>query len=147
MPPPTPLLNEFPIHAHEKLRYSDTDRQGHVNNAVFATMLETGRVEFLYTNEGALHDAGCSFVIASLQIEFVDEMHWPGTVDIGTRVVKIGRSSVTLEQAIFQGERCMATSRSVIVQIDTNARQAAPLSEAAIGRLSALVAKAASDID
>ncbi len=75
MTTPIPSLSAFPLRAQDKLRYADTDRQGHVNNAVFATMLETGRVEFFYAKAGALHDAGCSFVIASLQIEFIDEMH------------------------------------------------------------------------
>jgi hypothetical protein len=57
MPAPTPRsLSEFPQTTFDKLRYNDTDRQGHVNNAVFATLLESGRVEFLYAPEGALHD-------------------------------------------------------------------------------------------
>ena len=139
MTTPTPSLQNFPIHASDKLRYADTDRQGHVNNAVFATLLETGRVEVIYAKEAGLHDAGCSFVIASLQIDFLDEVHWPGVVEIGTRVGKIGRSSVTLEQAIFQQGRCVATSKSVIVQVDTNTRRSAALSEPAITRLSALM--------
>ena len=41
-------IERYPIHATDKLRYADTDRQGHVNNACFATFLETGRVECLY---------------------------------------------------------------------------------------------------
>jgi acyl-CoA thioester hydrolase len=139
MPSPIPLLKDFPIHAQDKLRYADTDRQGHVNNSVFATLLETGRVEVIYAQEIGLHDPGCSFVIASLPIDFLDEVHWPGVVDIGTRVGKIGRSSVTLEQAIFQQGRCVATSRSVIVHVDTSTRRSSPLSESAITRLSTLM--------
>ena len=44
---PGPALSDFPFHTREKLRYGDTDRQGHVNNAVFATFFETGRVDML----------------------------------------------------------------------------------------------------
>jgi acyl-CoA thioester hydrolase len=44
----TPRLETYPHVTHDKLRYSDTDRQGHVNNAVFSTYLETGRVEIFY---------------------------------------------------------------------------------------------------
>jgi acyl-ACP thioesterase len=29
-------IDDFPLRTYEKLRYVDTDRQGHVNNAVFA---------------------------------------------------------------------------------------------------------------
>jgi acyl-CoA thioester hydrolase len=33
-------LKDFPLTSIDKIRYSDTDRQGHVNNAVFASYLE-----------------------------------------------------------------------------------------------------------
>ena len=62
-----PLLADFPRRTFEKLRYSDTDRQGHVNNAVFSTMLETGRVEILCDPARPLYAEGCAFVIASLR--------------------------------------------------------------------------------
>jgi acyl-CoA thioester hydrolase len=42
-----PDLAKIDFHSHwarDVLRYADTDRQGHVNNAVFATFLESGRV-------------------------------------------------------------------------------------------------------
>lgn len=133
-----PRLDDFPARAQDKLRYGDTDRQGHVNNAVFASLLETGRVEVLHGRGGALADDGASFVIARLVLEFVAELHWPGTVDIGTRVARVGRSSVTMEQAIFQEGRCVATGESVIVQVDDATRTSRPLSVAAGVRLKAL---------
>ena len=36
-----PSPDAFPSRTHDKLRYNDTDRQGHVNNAVFSTFLES----------------------------------------------------------------------------------------------------------
>ncbi|MET3446565.1 hypothetical protein [Ralstonia sp. 1138] len=30
----TPSLSDYPLHSTDKLRYGDTDRQGHINNAV-----------------------------------------------------------------------------------------------------------------
>jgi acyl-CoA thioester hydrolase len=56
----TPTLAQFPLHAYDKLRYADTDRQGHVNNAVFATALETGRVELLHDPSLPLAEPGRS---------------------------------------------------------------------------------------
>jgi acyl-CoA thioester hydrolase len=135
MPPTPPSLSAFPLRTHDKLRYADTDRQGHVNNAVFATLLETGRVELLYAADGPLHAVGCSFVIASLQLDFLGEIGWPGRVDIGTRVASIGKSSVTLEQGLFQDGRCAATARTVIVQMNDATRRPQPLGEAAVLRL------------
>lgn len=138
MTAPVPTLAEFPLQAHEKLRYADTDRQGHVNNAVFATMLETGRVELLLASGEPLCEPGCAFVIASLQVDFRGEILWPGRVEIGTRVAAVGRSSVTLEQALFQGESCVATARSVIVHVNEASRRSQPLGPDALRRLAAL---------
>ena len=135
MPPSPPSLSAYPLRTHDKLRYADTDRQGHVNNAVFATLLETGRVELLCAADGPLHEAGCSFVIASLQLDFLGELTWPGQVEIGTRVASVGRSSVTLEQGLFQDGRCAATARTVIVQVNDATRRSQPLGEAALRRL------------
>jgi acyl-CoA thioester hydrolase len=57
------------------------------------------------------------FVIAKLVLEFPSEMHWPGTVEIGTRVYRIGRSSTTLTQGLFVDERCVAVVESIVVHI------------------------------
>ncbi len=131
----TPLLSEFPFHSHDKLRYSDLDRQGHVNNAVFSTLLETGRVEFLFSGKEPLVDEGCAFVIANLNLAFRGEITWPGQVDVGTRVVAVGKSSVTMEQGVFQNQVCVATAQSVIVQMNGQTRRSQPFSEAARQRL------------
>lgn len=53
---------DFSLLTTDKIRYSDTDRQGHVNNAVFSTFLETGRAERLYRDElplGDVHSEVC----------------------------------------------------------------------------------------
>jgi acyl-CoA thioester hydrolase len=92
----------YPSVTYDKVRYADTDRQGHVNNAVFATFLETGRVE------------------------------------IGTRVARVGTSSLTIEQGLFQDDRRVASAETVIVQIDTSTRKSAPLAPEAVARLERL---------
>lgn len=134
----TPRLSDFPLHAREKLRYADTDRQGHVNNAVFSTFLETGRVEFIYDADDPLVEPGCAFVIANLTIAFKSEVTWPGEVAIGTRIARIGRSSFTLDQGVFQNDACVATAQTVIVMMNEATRRSHPLGQRAIERLSAL---------
>lgn len=135
MEPAIALLSDFPFQTYDKLRYSDTDRLGHVNNAVFATLLETGRVEFLFAGTEPLTDAGCTFVIANLNLAFRGEITWPGRVDIGTRVVAVGKSSLTLEQGLFQHGLCVATAQTVIVQMNEQTRRSQPFGEAARQRL------------
>ena len=130
--------DQFPVKTYEKLRYGDTDRQGHINNAVFATMFETGRVEILYDPDVPLTSPNCAFVIVNLTVDFRSEINWPGRVDIGTRVSKVGRSSVHFEQVLFQDGRVTATAKTVVVQMNETTRQSEPLSDAAIERLNHL---------
>jgi acyl-CoA thioester hydrolase len=133
-------LGDFPARTSDKIRYGDTDRQGHVNNAVFATFLETGRVEILHGPGESLADLGSAFVIARLVLDFRSEVTWPGEVAIGTRVAFIGRSSVKLEQALFQNGKCVATAETTIVQMDETTRRSRPLSQLARDRLGAFSA-------
>ena len=139
MNPADITLETFPLRTFEKLRYADTDRQGHINNAIFSTMLETGRVELLYSPELPLHERGCAFVIASLHLDFHGEITWPGTVDIGTRVASIGKSSLTLEQGLFQHGQCVALAKTVIVQMNETSRRSYPLGEATCQQLACLL--------
>ena len=120
------------------VRYGDTDRQGHVNNAVFSAFLEAGRVNLLFPGGAGLHDEGAAFVIARLVLDFKTELNWPGEVWIGTRVSRIGRSSLGLEQAIYQNGVCAALAESVIVQMDDATRKSRALSDRATARLEAL---------
>lgn len=121
-------MESFPLQTYDKLRYADTDRQGHVNNAVFATFLETGRVEMLYQNEGRLIKRGNSYVIVSLHLDLIAEIRWPGTVEIATAVTKVGNSSIKLYQQLFQSGLVVAKATSVLVQVN-DLGKSEPLSE------------------
>ncbi|MCV0427482.1 MAG: acyl-CoA thioesterase [Roseibium sp.] len=122
-------IEDFPLKSSDKLRYADTDRQGHVNNAVFATFLETGRVEVLVGD--GLADDGAAFVIARLELDFLAEVNWPGSVEIGTAVAQVGRSSFKLLQMVFQDRKPVARATTVIVQMNDETRKSQPLSEKA----------------
>ncbi len=124
-------LENFPLKASDKIRYGDTDRQGHLNNANFLTYLETGRVEFLYHPDFWKHAEGASFVIASVKLDFIKEMKWPGQIDIGTGILKVGNSSVRLHQQLFQNDICVASAETVIVQVDDQNGTSRPLSDGA----------------
>lgn len=125
------IYSDFTFQTHDKVRYADTDRQGHVNNAVFSTFLETGRVEFLYHPDKPLAEPDASFVIASQTLQLLGEIRWPGTVEIGTRVIRIGTSSMVLFQGLFQNGQCKATAETVIVQMNDATRKSQPLSDQA----------------
>lgn len=141
MPPSkqAPRLEDFPIRVSDIVRFGDLDHQRHVNNAVFATYFESGRVGLIYDTENGLQVAGATSVVASLEIDFLGELHWPGTVEIGTAVDEIGRSSYRFVHALFHAGACAATGRTTMVLIDRESRRARPLPPELIARLRGLM--------
>jgi acyl-CoA thioester hydrolase len=137
--PAPPKLGDFPVRVTEIIRFGDLDRQGHVNNAVFATYLESGRVGVIYDAEQGLQVEGATTVMARIEINFMRELHWPGTLEIGTAVGEIGRSSYVFTQAAFHDSACAATGRATMVVIDKETRRAMPLPPVLIERLKRLM--------
>ena len=132
-------LDQYPKHTNEKLRYCDTDRQGHINNAVYSTLCESGRVGFLYDATQPFIQTGTQFVIVRLEINFIEEMNWPGEVIIGSGVSQVGRSSFNLLQGIFLDGNCMATSESVIVLLNEKKRKSTLLPKVTKDALMSLI--------
>ena len=133
-----PPLDAFPSRASADIRYADLDRQGHVNNAVFATFSEIGRVAFLYRPDHPIAPDGATFVIARIEIDFLAELHWPGTVEIGTGVSRIGRSSFTITQGLYNAGRAVAAVEGVIVLTDGQTRRSMPLPPQTLAALNEL---------
>lgn len=133
--PALPRLEDFPIRVPDIVRFADMDRQGHVNNAVYPTYFETGRVPTIYDPANGLQVEGCTTVLARIEIDFMKELRWPGTVEIGTGIAEIRRSSYVFAQAIFHEGDCAARARSTMVLIDRATRKARPLPEDLVARL------------
>ena len=108
------------------LRYGDTDKLGHVNNAVFVTLLESGRADLLFDGQGCLAGPGKTMVLANVNVDFRAELHYPGIVNVGTALVSIGRSSLKLAQVIYKDNLCCAVAESTIVLIDEKSRKPIP---------------------
>jgi acyl-CoA thioester hydrolase len=114
----------------QQLRFADVDAQLHVNNVAFCTFLESGRVHvFVQLLAGAAPE-GAMWVLKQMEIDYREELNWPGDIDVGTVVLRLGKSSVTIGQGIFSGTRCAATSTSVCVLIDKSTRRSMPMPEA-----------------
>jgi acyl-CoA thioester hydrolase len=128
-------IGAYPIRSTEKLRFADTDCNGHISNAVFAVCCQNARMEVLSDPDRAPVPSGARFVVARLQLDFLAEMHWPGTVEIGTRVEHIGRSSIVFVQSLFLRGRCVARAKSIVVLIDAATHRATPLSAPLIDAL------------
>lgn len=110
-----------------RLRFNDTDQLGHVNNAVFAVMLEQGRAEMIYQLGLPIGQDNQAVVIARVELDFVTELTWPGSVRIETEVARLGTRSFHLRQRLIGEAGLAARATSVLVVMDKTTRRAVPI--------------------
>lgn len=103
------------------MRWADMDAFGHVNNVQFLRYLESARIAYalsVYTSE--LQAEGQNIILANISCAFRRQLKWPGEVDILTRTVGLGRTSIRLEQLMYLAgtEAIAAKAESVLVWFD-----------------------------
>ena len=119
----TPRLEDFPYRLTDNVRFADLDPNQHVNNAVYATYFETGRVTLMKDRGYGLMPPGVGWIMVRLDMHFRAELRWPGTIEMGLGVSKFGRTSVTFDQVVFSEGICVASAQSVSVLIDEATRK------------------------
>jgi acyl-CoA thioester hydrolase len=126
-PDATPRLEDFPYRLSDNVRFGDLDPNQHVNNAVYATYFETGRVTLIKDRSCGLMPEGLAWIMVRLDIHFRAELRWPGQIELGLGVTKFGRTSVTFEQVVFSEGKCVASAQAVTVLINDATRKPVPL--------------------
>jgi acyl-CoA thioester hydrolase len=111
---------ERPVH----VRFSDVDLLGHVNNLRYLDYASMAHVDQLV---GVLREAevegSVTTVIVRSEIDYVGQMNLrPEPYAVRSRVAGVGQTSVTFEVEIRDGERVMARSRVVEVNVDEDER-------------------------
>jgi len=126
-PDATPRLEDFPYRLSDNVRFADLDPNQHVNNAVYATYFETGRVTLMKDLSYGLMPEGLGWIMVRIDIHFRAELHWPGQIELGLGVAKFGRTSVSFDQVVFSEGKCVASARAITVLIDEVTRKPVPL--------------------
>lgn len=100
------------------IRYADLDPNSHVNNGSINQLFEDGRVQFRTARMAPLGaEVLAGFALVRFSAVYRAPLHYPGAVEIGTVVTRIGGSSYDLGQGIFQGDQCFATAEVTTVHI------------------------------
>ena len=118
-----PLLEDFPFRVTDNVRFADLDPNQHVNNAVYATYFETGRVTLMKDRSYGLMPPGLAWIMVRLDIHFRAELRWPGQIEMGLGLTKFGRTSVTFDQVVFSEGKCVASAQATTVLIDERTRK------------------------
>ncbi len=90
-----------------------------------AAYFEAARCELFYKlmQEAGVGGSSIDFVLARVAIDFKREFFYPGTVEVGSRFVRLGTKSITSGYGLFVGDTCHATAEAVNVFFDLETRQ------------------------
>ena len=114
------MIDEFRHRTRLDVRLGDLDPFGHVNNAVIASYVEQGRVLYLRDVLGTGADpVSMPFILAMLKIDYLSQVMFSDTVEVGSRVDWIGNSSIGMSHVLVnQDARELARSDTVLVAFD-----------------------------
>jgi acyl-CoA thioester hydrolase len=113
----------------DHVRFSDLDPLGHVNNNAIGEYFENARADLFMKVTPNWPHRDTLFVLARTAIDFRRELHMPAALRIGTAIVRIGRTSMTLANALFRGSDGLASCESVSVLIDRASRKPVPIAD------------------
>ncbi len=119
-------MDGFSFVHRETVRFRDLDGMGHVNNAVFLTYLEQGRLAWFGSDPVfALNDV----ILARTEIDFRSPLQIGEEVEIGVRPIRVGSKSFELEYELRAGGRLVAEAKSVLVGYDYERGESIPVPE------------------
>ncbi len=126
-----PLLAGFPVINTIPIIWGDQDAFGHVNNLTYPRWCETSRVDYL-ERAGLwvkLPPAGIGPILASMRCDYKEQLIYPGTIQVGARVTRIGNSSLRMEHLVvsLDGGFIAAAVDSTLVWYDYKRRRAVPV--------------------
>lgn len=108
-------------------RWKDMDSLGHINNSVFLTYFESGRINLLkkwkFENP--------PFIMASVKLDYLKQLSHPSKLSIGNKVSRLGNSSFDILSALFSDDEDTPTATAVITLVcfDYEAQKSTPVPE------------------
>ncbi len=119
-----------------KVRFSDVDVFGHVNNVKYFEYFQEARLSFLSALRGVDGLGGSVVVVAQMTVEYKRPILFrlePYAVE--TWVSRVGTSSYTISAEIKDADAVLSRADAVLVGFDAKTQRAAPLSEETRARL------------
>jgi acyl-CoA thioester hydrolase len=124
-------VKEFSFFNPVKVRFSETDMFGHVNNTVAFSYFEEARIEFFksigFMQEWLKQENDTIPVVANLQCDFIAQVYFGETLKIYVKASNVGTSSIDLH---YMGQKedgsiCFV-GRGTMVQMSKSTGKGSP---------------------
>ena len=108
-------LDDFPFHHTIKTRWRDLDAFRHVNNATFLSYIEDARI--LFFKRWGINLKEKSLIVASVKIDYINQLKHPSNIIIGQKVSRLGTKSYDIQSAVFEKESKLLICCSTITSV------------------------------
>ncbi|MEK8199141.1 acyl-CoA thioesterase [Lysinibacillus sp. FSL M8-0134] len=126
---------DFSFYSEVRVRFSETDMYGHMNNTVSFTYFEQARIDYFRHLDILMPsavDEGVKAIpiVADLQCDYVKQVFFDDVLRIYTKIANVGNSSMDIHYlAKNQKNEICFTGRGTIVQMDPRTGKSVPISE------------------
>lgn len=122
---------DFDFWTDIRTNWGDMDGLRHINHAKYLTYMETSRLD-LYRRLGhdiARWEQESSSILASMEVNYLEQATHPSELEIGQRISRIGNKSYDILTAIFiKGEDApILQANFVLVAINYNTGKTVPV--------------------
>jgi acyl-CoA thioester hydrolase len=113
------------------VQWGDQDAFLHVNNTVYFRWCESARIDYL--DKLGLSDLmraeGIGPILAAISCNYRRPVTYPDQVQVGARITRLGRSSLTMEHIIYSEaqQQVVADATSTLVVFDYNRQSSLPI--------------------
>ncbi|MDC1366096.1 acyl-CoA thioesterase [Pelagibacterales bacterium] len=118
------LRNKKSFSYNFRIRYSEVDAQKIVYNSHYLTFLDVSIFEFFdaigFNQEGYIKETNNEFHTVKAVVEYKAPATLGDTIEVLTRIKKIGNSSITFQQEIYLHESDKLLATGEIVWVNTN---------------------------
>lgn len=103
-----------------RVRWSDLDAFGHVNNARTLTLLEEARVDWLFVDatRHGVDRLTQGVVVAHLEIDYTRAIGFDLPVTVSMGITEIKNASFTIDYLVTVGGSTAATASTILVAVD-----------------------------
>ena len=117
-----------------RVRWAECDAQGIVFNVNYFLYFDVAMTEWLRAL-GLQGDKTMDFFTVHAEADYKSSARFDEMLDIGARCARLGKTSMTIETAIFRGGETLTTGKLVYVHADPVSQIKSPLPDDFISRV------------
>ncbi|KAJ4357258.1 uncharacterized protein N0V89_001833 [Didymosphaeria variabile] len=95
--------HDYPYRLDYRTRWADNDMFHHLNNPIYGVLIDSIINEYLMTRVGYNTTSyPRTALVANTYCDYFGQLQYPGMLELGLRVVKLGKNSVMYEVGFFK---------------------------------------------